>query len=142
MTFDLHAELLKRGFSFAPLPATEARALDQRWLATFASSLAVKQRAYRWHAFSFHRNPCLNGVAALSAYRSQWSAPFYVFDETLSFCALCEAKSYPDLSALRRDIYVTHHNLKWTMAFTHEQPDLGPFYAQRPADSHGVEADD
>ena len=67
----------------------------------------------------------------MSAYLGQWQAPFYVFDEALEFCALCEAQPYPDLSPLCRDLYVAHQNLKWTAAFTHEQPHLGPFFAER-----------
>ena len=68
----------------------------------------------------------------MSAYLGQWQAPFYVFDEALDSFARCEAQPYPDLSALRRDLYVAHQNLKWTAVFTHEQPHLGPFFAERP----------
>lgn len=131
MKRDLHAELLRRGVAFALLDSSAAHAFDQRWSATFAPLPPPKQCPYRWHAFSFHHYPCSEGAAALSLYLGQWHAPFYLFDETLSFCALCEAQPYPDLSQLRSDIYVSHQNLKWTAAFTHEQPHLGPFFAQR-----------
>ena len=133
MKFDLHDKLLQRGVTFTSLDLSAARAFDQRRLATIAASRSPEPRAQRWHVFSFHRYPSLEGAAALSAYLGQWSAPFYVFNEALDFCALCDAQPYPDLSELRCDIYVTHQNLKWTVAFTHEQPHLGPFFAQQPA---------
>lgn len=131
MTFDLHAELLRRGVAFTLLDPSAAHAFAQRWSMVFASSSPPEPPPYRWHTFSFHLHPCLDGAAALSAYLGQWRAPFYVFDEALEFFASCEAQPYPDLSALRRDVYVSHQNLKWTVAFTHEQPHLGPFFARR-----------
>ena len=132
MTLNLHAELLQRGVAFTPLDVSAARAFAQRWSATFSPVPPPQPCTYRWHTFSFHLYPRLEGAAALSAYLGQWQAPFYVFDEALKFCARCEAQPYPDLSALRRDLYVAHQNLKWTAAFTHEQPHLGPFFAERP----------
>ena len=131
MKFDLHADLLQRDIVFTLLDRSAAYTFAQRWSATFASSPPPKTSPQRWHTFSFHFYPSLEGAAALSAYLGQWQAPFYVFDETLDFFALCEVQSYPDLSALRRDLYVSHQNLKWTTVFTHEQPHLGPFFAER-----------
>ena len=133
MKFDLPAELLQRGVVFTPLDQQAAHAFGQRWAAIFAPAPPPKWSPYRWHAFHVRLYPCLEGGAALSAYLSQWQAPFYVFDEALGFCALCEAQTFPDLSALCRDIYVAHQNFKWMAAFTHEQPQIGPFFAQRPA---------
>ena len=132
MKFDLHAELLQRSVLFTLLDRSAAHDFAQRWSATFASSPPPKWSPYRWHTFHVRLYPCLQGAIALSAYLSQWQAPFYVFDEALEFCVRCEAQPYPDLSALRRDLYVAHPNLKWTAAFTHEQPHLGPFFAERP----------
>ncbi len=138
MTLDLHAELLQRDVVCTPLDTTAARAFAQRWSSTFAPSPPPQPCPYRWHTFSFQLYQCLEGAAALSAYLDQWYAPFYMFDEALDFCALCEAQAYPDLSALRRDIYVAHQNLKWTVAFTHEQPHLGPFFAERFVNSSEI----
>ncbi|MFW5761507.1 MAG: DUF4275 family protein [Cyclobacteriaceae bacterium] len=27
------------------------------------------------------------------------------------------------------DIYICHHNMKWTYVITHESPDLGPYFS-------------
>lgn len=106
------------------------------WLKTFASLIKKEHGAYiylnyRWHGYSFRVQPCTSGKEAIESYKRQANSPFYVFNESLSYCALCKAEEYPDLSSLQRDIYVAHHKLKWTMAFTHEQPQIGPFFAEQ-----------
>ncbi len=86
---------------------------------------------FRWHGFSYEFEPSIWGTEALGAYLAQWPAAFVLFDEDLSCCYRCEAQGCPDLTPLGWDIYVAHHNMKWTMAFTHEQPDIGPFFAEK-----------
>jgi hypothetical protein len=88
-------------------------------------------QGFRWHGFSFGIEPAKAGEAALSAYQAQWAAPFYIFDEKLEHCLKCEGQPFPNLSDLRADLYVVHHNMKWTMVFTHEEPDLGPFFTTK-----------
>ena len=72
-------------------------------------------------------------ASAWQAYQSQWPAPYVVFDEEGTWSLGCASQTYPDFSLLGADIYVSHHNMKWTMAFTHEQPHDGPFFAERRA---------
>lgn len=84
---------------------------------------------FRWHGFSYELEPSIWGAEAMDAYMEQWSAEFVVFDEDLTCSYSCKARRYPDLAPLGWDIYVAHHNMKWTMVFTHEQPDIGPFFA-------------
>lgn len=84
---------------------------------------------FRWHSFSYGFHHALEGEAALQQYTAQWAADFVVFDEAATWCLSCSAERYPDLTPLRHDLYVAHHNMKWTMAFTHEQPNIGPFFA-------------
>ena len=83
---------------------------------------------FRWHCFSFGYEDAYNGAEALDAYLSQWVAPFFVFDEDSTWLYKCHADKYPDFTPLGADIYVAHQNMKWTMAFTHEQPDIGSFF--------------
>lgn len=132
----LRAELLCQGVTITELGQQECHAIDHQWLDTYAGLVKQKHgvlvyHGFRWHGFSHHLQPCLEGQPALDKYLSQWAAPFYVFDESLGFCALCSAKAYPDLSNLREDVYVAHKNMKWTMAFTHESPHIGPFFAEK-----------
>jgi len=128
--------LLDHGVDAVNLSKEATEQFSMAWLKTFASLVKKKHGAYvylgyRWHAYSYRIQPCISGEEAIETYKHQPNSPFYVFNESLSYCALCNAEEHPDLTSLRRDVYVAHHKLKWTMAFTHEQPQIGPFFAQQ-----------
>jgi hypothetical protein len=86
-------------------------------------------QGFRWHGFSYGIEKCRAGKEALEQYLAQWPSHYYIFNEALTFCLKCKSEVYPDLSARVADLYVIHHNLKWTMVFTHEQPQLGSYFA-------------
>ena len=90
---------------------------------------------FRWHGFSYGLQTAVTGADALSDYRRQWQAPYVIFDEEGTWAYSCTSEKYPDLTSLRADIYVAHHNMKWTMIFTHEQPDIGPYLALKSKNS-------
>jgi hypothetical protein len=125
------------GIPVEQLLAGESSQIDRLWLRTFAQKVKDTHgewvyRGFRWHGFSYNLQPCLSGRKALATYREQWPGEFFVFDEALTECLRCgRVADYPDLSLLRRDVYVAHHKMKWTMVFTHEQPEIGPFFAAR-----------
>jgi hypothetical protein len=121
---------------YAPASPSEAEAARDNWLQHFARNVKKEKGVwiwndYRWHGFSFELEPCVAGLDALAKYQSQYPARFFVFDEDGEWCYVCERGRYPDLSVCEDDMYVSHHNMKWTMAFTHEQPGIGPFFAER-----------
>jgi hypothetical protein len=93
-------------------------------------------RGFKWHGFSYGIEPCLSGQTAREAYQLK-AGPFYVFDEMESFGYLCRTSTRfrIDLSELHQDIYITNKQVSWTMVFTHEQPALGPFFAEATANS-------
>ena len=128
----LSAELVRREVEFTVLAGQEREQVLARWMAAFArpNPPAPVRGYYRWQEFSFGRHPALSGPVALAVYLEQWPADYLIFDEAVGFCARCCSAAYPDLSDLRDDLYVAHHNMKWTVVFTHEQPYLGPFFAQ------------
>lgn len=128
--------LVSTGASIEVLGKDEHHEIDRAWLSTFAQR--VKQQTgrwiyegYRWHGFSNRFEDALEGRPAKDEYFKQWTAPYVVFDEKLHCGYRCTSRAYPDFSKLRADIYVAHHNMKWSMVFTHEQPDIGPFFAVR-----------
>jgi CheY-like chemotaxis protein len=109
--------------------------VSEQWVDVFAKHVRAKHGepiygGYRWHGFNYQLEPHLEGKAAVEQYQRQWEAPFYVFDEMLSFCLLCPPQPYPDLSHLHYDLYISHHKMKWTMVYTHEE-DCGPYFAER-----------
>ena len=119
---------------FYPVQSDESEQLKKLWL--FAYAARVKNETglwihnrFRWNGFSYGHQTAVSGSDALIAYQSQWQAPYVIFDEEDTWAYLCTSEKYPDLTSFRADIYVAHHNMKWTMVFTHEQPDIGPYFA-------------
>lgn len=121
---------------FRRLDSTEHDAVTDQWQLAFARDVKRATgewiyKRFRWHGFSFDYQKSVKGAEALSAYQSQWPAPFVVFDEGDTWAYLCTSNTYPDFTPFGADIYVAHQNMKWTIAFTHEQPDIGPFFADK-----------
>lgn len=106
----------------------EAAGLLAQWLEAFGTSRrGVNTKAYLWHIFSADRYPSASGAEALAQYRQQ-AAPEYIVlsnDRKLAFAT----DSLPEKCSLS-DYYVFPSNLAWTMAFTHEDGWLGPYFAR------------
>jgi hypothetical protein len=120
-------------------PGTVVREYDQqqtsalvaRWLAAFGKNRqGVNAKAFLWHIFSAGRYPCVSGQQALTEYQQQHEAEYVVLanDRILAFVT----DKQPQASALR-DFFVFPENLAWTMAFTHEDGWLGPYFAYHEA---------
>ncbi len=127
---------MREGVDFDPLNANEGREVIQYWHRTFAGNVKKStgswiHNRFRWHGFSYGYQNARAGDEAFNAYKNQWPAPYVVFDEDINWSYSCVSGSYPDFTSFSADIYVAHHNMKWTMVFTHEQPDIGPFFAEQ-----------
>ena len=128
--------LLRNSVNFKKLDLAEHDRITEQWRLAFARDVksATGQwiyKRFRWHGFSFGYQQSIKGTEALEAYQSQWSAPFFVFDEDGTWSYRCTSNTFPDFTPFGADIYVAHKNMKWTIAFTHEQPDIGPFFAEK-----------
>ncbi len=133
---DFEQVLLDQYVTFEWLDREIASEISKEWAQHYAKEVKKQtgnwiHERFRWHGFSYGFEQSKSGRDALKAYLDQWPAKFVIFDESLSFCYLCNAPCYPDFSSLAADTYVSHHNMKWTMVFTHEQPEIGPFFADR-----------
>ncbi len=122
--------------------AIEREELVRRWLGTFAKNVKEEtgswiHNRFKWHGFSWKYEKAIEGENALREYQNQWPAPYVIFDEEETWSYRCTSEKYPDFSAFGADIYVAHHNMKWTMVFTHEQPHDGPYFAKRQ-DKDGI----
>jgi hypothetical protein len=98
------------------------------WLDAFGKNRhGVNSNTYLWHIFSGDRYPNVSGAEALTQYKQQ-QAPEYVVlsnDRKVAFAT----DSLPEKCSLH-DYYVFPRNLAWTMAITHEDGWLGPFFAR------------
>jgi hypothetical protein len=112
------------------LTAEEADALAVEWLNVFGKDKqGVNTKAFMWHLFSAKRYPSVSGANADEAY-SQHASPHYVVlsnDREFAFVSDSRFRA-KNIS----DYYVFPENLAWTMAFTHEDGWLGPYFAKHP----------
>jgi hypothetical protein len=128
------------GVEFELHTLSESENIAKRWLLTYAQQVKKATGAwiyngFKWHGFSFEHQTAIEGKDALRAYQSQWPAPYVVFDEEGIWSYGCTSERYPDFTCFGAEVYVAHHNMKWTMAFTHEQPHIGPFFAMKQGTS-------
>lgn len=109
---------------------TEAAEFAKQWMDILCTNKqGVNTKAYLWHIFSSGRYLSVSGEEAISRYR-QHSAPEYVvFSNDHTLAALTDR--LPETCNLT-DYYVSPLNLAWTMAFTHEDGWLGPYFAVHP----------
>jgi hypothetical protein len=127
---DIEYPLVAPGTVVRDFSKTEAQQFVSDWLAVFGRNRkGVNTKSYLWHVFSGGRYPCIDGGAAIDAYRQQTGAEFIVLSNHRDVAFLTELR--PESSSLV-DYYVFPPNLAWTMAFTHEDGWHGPYFARHP----------
>lgn len=111
---------------------TKPEALEwaDRWIGVYAQdTFGANIKAYLWHTFSFGRYPSVCLQEAEDLYRQQTATDIVVLANDrrsgLVTDALPSHLSY-------KDCCVFPTNLAWTMAFTHEDGWLGPYFAKHP----------
>lgn len=125
------------------LSEEEATALWRRWRETFAQPVKAAtgewvHLGYHWHAFSYGFTHAMALDAAKAAYRARWEGrPVELVllpleDETLAY--RCQADSPLELP--REECNVCPPDFAWTMAFTHEDGWLGPYFSTREWVTH------
>ncbi len=106
----------------------EAQGIATAWLDAYGKqSQGVNAEAFMWHIFSGGRYQSLSGTAAREEYVKQSAAAYIVLgnDRKTAFTT----EKLPSACSLS-DYYVFPPNLAWTMAFTHEDGWLGPYFAR------------
>lgn len=110
--------------SFSP---SETRDLCKRWMESFGKNGGVNTKAYLWHVFSWGMNPCLSLREATEEYEKQTAPSFIVMSNDRK--QAIETNRRPLRSGVA-DWVVFPPNFAWTMAFTHEDGWLGPYFAR------------
>ena len=118
------------------LSCAELGDVCRQWLQRFAARVRHQEgswilKGFKWHGFSYGIEPCLAGENALRSYQ-RTKGRFYLFDEDECFGFLCKTPFpfRPDFSKFREDLYLVGSDFSWTVVFTHEQPEIGPFFAE------------
>jgi len=137
MDDDLEEFLTSRGLRYKKVYEAEARGLAKRWRSTFALNTKAKTgvetyRGYDWHTFSYKYADCRSGQQAIDLYReTATDRRQYIVSFQENIGGVCvQQLGGLDLSELYLDLYVFPASMEWTMAFTHEYPDIGPFFAR------------
>ncbi|WP_020410218.1 DUF4275 family protein [Hahella ganghwensis] len=108
----------------------QSRQVGRDWMSVYCKNeQGYNTKAFKWHIFSGGGYPSVSGEEARAAY-GQHEATLYVIMPNTGGCAvLTDAKP---TSCSLSDYYVFPENLAWTMAFTHEEGWLGPYFAKHP----------
>jgi hypothetical protein len=110
--------------------AAETANLREGWRAAFAKeAIGVGLSQYLWHTFSADCYPAESGAAAEAAYRSHEATEYVVLPNDKSLAFMSSSKPVREWFD---DFYVFPRNFAWTMAYTHEDGWLGPYFARHP----------
>lgn len=107
--------------------ADEARALAARWLEAFGGHGAPNTDNYMWHVLSFQAHPAVSLKEAEAEYLCHDATTFIVLSNDRD--AALETDRRP-IECNESDFYVFPPNMAWTMAVTHEDGWLGPYFAK------------
>lgn len=123
--FSLNAESILQTYSTA-----EAQQWAERWRDVYASAKrAPGLKQYLWHTFSWDAYPSVSGAEAKQLYAQHGWSEVVVLSNDRRTAVRCTELPVGDG---RGDFYVFPVDLAWTMAFTHEDGWLGPFFAKHP----------
>lgn len=119
------------------LAKAEVVAEVARWLDCFGQDrFGAATRRYLWHVFSHERHPSVSGEEARAQYEQHEAVEYVVISNERDEGFITPAR--PTACSFR-DALVFPQNLAWTMAFTHEDGWLGPYFA-RSADYEALNA--
>lgn len=105
----------------------EAEDLAAKWLAVFGGSGAPNTKDYMWHVLSYQAYPSVSLAKAQNQYELQMAPSFVVLSNDRD--KAIETDRRP-VSCSESDYFVFPPNMAWTMAFTHEDGWLGPYFAK------------
>lgn len=112
---------------------SEVRAIEKQWVDVFCKNklgLSIKQ--YKWHIFCGDGYPSIEGEKAEAAYKEHKSPTYIVMSDDSE--AFLTSKRPSGLNY--EDAYVFPENFSWTMAFTHEEGWMGPYFAKHKNYAH------
>src|SRR5262245_48825469 len=116
------------------LTQDEKQTYVRKWLETFAQEVKKQTgqwvyNGYMWHAFSFEFVKAKSGADAIQLYGKEKSKKYLILSEQDRRSSyVCDGIELIEAEVFDDDYYVVPVSYEWTMAFTHEQPELGPYF--------------
>ena len=133
----IEAVLVAGGCAPSALARDALAGWQQRWRDVYAAELHAATGArvhlgFDWHVFSYGYIACAQGDDARAAFRRLEPGSFIVLSACDADCFgfACTGKPPERLDA-NIDVTISADSLDWTMAFTHEAPVFGPYFATR-----------
>lgn len=106
----------------------ETRKLVEQWIGTYAQNAqGANLRAYLWHTFSFGAYPSVCKHEAEILYKQQVATEVVVLSNDRLSALLTDTLP---MKCNVMDYLVVPVNFAWSMAFTHEDGWLGPYFAK------------
>lgn len=122
------------GASVTPISRKEGWALLQAWREIYGEPLRAatgKWGRHAWHTFSHGLFRSLRAKHAMAEYHAQDAAGLLVLlEDDHSIAIRCTSCSPVDFSPLYLNLYIAPPSFEWTMVFTHEHPDYGPYFSR------------
>ncbi|MBN8884330.1 MAG: DUF4275 family protein [Rudaea sp.] len=110
------------------LLVSEVKAHIDRWMAIFGRDReGIHFNEFIWHVFSYKRFPSVSRGDAAALYAQQVAPEFVVISNNRREGFVTRNRP---AACSWQDWLIFPPNLAWTMAFTHEDKWLGPFFAQ------------
>ncbi|MEL6339155.1 MAG: hypothetical protein AAFQ65_04560 [Myxococcota bacterium] len=95
------------------------------------TGLWAGRSGHAWSSFNDSYFPATRGDAAMADYLEEDPATLLVLpddENTLGF--EINSSCIPTFENTFLDVYVVPPDMNWTMVFTHEHPEIGPFFAR------------
>lgn len=126
---NIEIELVQGGYD--PSKESAVSKTVKKWKDKFVGDqTAPHLDNYLWHIFSFEATKSVNGEEALQELEKQFVAEMLIFNEPQQYLIKCSGKIPKlEMEDFFDDIYLCHHNMKWTYVIPHEIPEIGPFFS-------------
>ena len=106
----------------------ESREIEKKWMSIYCKNKqGFNTKAFKWHIFSGCGYPSTESDAAQKCYESHIAEKYVVMSNDGTSALLTDER--PE-NCNYSDVYVFPENMAWTMAFTHEEGWLGPYFAK------------
>ncbi len=107
----------------------ETQNYREQWINTFCKNKqGVNIKAYLWHIFCSDRYPCIEGDEAIATFAQHKVTEYVALSNDKTELALILTEKPQRL--IYNDFYIFPKNMAWTMAFTHEDGYMGPYFAK------------
>lgn len=106
--------------------------IKNKYIEVFFKNLTIEDKEeiyfnqYMWHAFSYEKLPCIEGLKAINEFKQKRKNDVYLFFEKNDIILEMKNITYDELidmitkEIINADCYIVDKNFKWSFIYTHE----------------------